>query len=436
MRAIAEAACDLVRRFKGSHSGEHGDGISRSEFHERMFGPRLVRAFEAVKDGFDPEGRLNPGKIVRPYAMDDRLCCASRTAMRATEPVRPALDWSDWGGFGGRSRCATTTAPAGSLAGGAMCPSYRATRDEQHVTRGRANAAARHLRPARAGRLHLARNEGAIDSASLQGLPPRVPDRRRHGEDEDRVPAPLPRPPRPAAAGTADRPSAALRPVAALAAPLLNLRDRIPRLSLGDGALARPLGPPHPAALAAALARGRPDRRPGGRARRRPRPRAVRRHLQPRLRAREPRGGGAGSAARRLPAARRRPAAGGARSAAGAPISPPASSTRRGARRRGRCGPRPLRRPRRPRRRARAVLPSSPSATNSPRCCRARGRGAGGAAHLFEEVLAADLAAGRIALPLRRPRRPHGAHLHGHCHQKAFGAMARRRVGARRACPG
>src|SRR3954471_18599084 len=72
MRAIAEAACDLVRRFKGSHSGEHGDGISRSEFHAGMFGERLAGAFEEVKDAFDPRTRLNPGKIVRPYRMDDR----------------------------------------------------------------------------------------------------------------------------------------------------------------------------------------------------------------------------------------------------------------------------------------------------------------------------------------------------------------------------
>ncbi|MGO4816102.1 FAD-binding oxidoreductase, partial [Cupriavidus sp. 2MCAB6] len=72
MRGIAEAACDLVRQFKGSYSGEHGDGISRSEFVEPMFGGPLTRAFEAVKDGFDPENRLNPGKIVRPLKMDDR----------------------------------------------------------------------------------------------------------------------------------------------------------------------------------------------------------------------------------------------------------------------------------------------------------------------------------------------------------------------------
>ena len=65
LRAIAEEAFDLVAEYKGSHSGEHGDGIVRSEFHERMFGDRMVRTFEAVKDLFDPDGVLNPGKIVR-----------------------------------------------------------------------------------------------------------------------------------------------------------------------------------------------------------------------------------------------------------------------------------------------------------------------------------------------------------------------------------
>src|SRR5215475_11677801 len=72
MRAIAEETFAMVREYKGSHSGEHGDGIVRSEFHESMFGERLVRAFEEVKDAFDPEGLFNPGKIVRPPKMDDR----------------------------------------------------------------------------------------------------------------------------------------------------------------------------------------------------------------------------------------------------------------------------------------------------------------------------------------------------------------------------
>src|SRR4051794_5834298 len=72
MRAIAEEAFAMVRAYKGSHSGEHGDGIVRSEFHEPMFGSRLVRAFEQVKDRFDPHDALNPGKIVRAPRMDDR----------------------------------------------------------------------------------------------------------------------------------------------------------------------------------------------------------------------------------------------------------------------------------------------------------------------------------------------------------------------------
>ncbi len=104
MRAIAEEACDLVRRFEGSHSGEHGDGISRSQFHERMFGTRLVRAFEEVKDGFDPAALLNPGKIVRPLRMDDRALMRFPPGYAATEPARPALDWSEWGGFGRAGR--------------------------------------------------------------------------------------------------------------------------------------------------------------------------------------------------------------------------------------------------------------------------------------------------------------------------------------------
>ena len=149
MRAIAEEAFELVRRFEGSHSGEHGDGISRSEFHERMFGPRLVRAFEAVKDAFDPAGRLNPGKIVRPFAMDDPALLRFAADPAAAERPAPALDWSDWGGFAGAVEMCNSNGTCRKLAGGAMCPSYRVTGDEQHLTRGRANS----LRLALAGQL-------------------------------------------------------------------------------------------------------------------------------------------------------------------------------------------------------------------------------------------------------------------------------------------
>jgi FAD/FMN-containing dehydrogenase/Fe-S oxidoreductase len=140
MREIAEAACDLVRRFKGSHSGEHGDGISRSEFHSKMFGERLVGAFEEVKDAFDPETRLNPGKIVRPYRLDDRSLMRFPEGYRITEPLETALDWSEWGGFGGAVEMCNNNGTCRKLAGGTMCPSYRATLDEQHLTRGRANS--------------------------------------------------------------------------------------------------------------------------------------------------------------------------------------------------------------------------------------------------------------------------------------------------------
>src|SRR5215813_1153219 len=72
MRAIAEAAFAMVKEYKGSHSGEHGDGLVRSEFHASMYGPHTVRLFEEVKDRFDPKGLMNPGKIVRSPRMDDR----------------------------------------------------------------------------------------------------------------------------------------------------------------------------------------------------------------------------------------------------------------------------------------------------------------------------------------------------------------------------
>ena len=72
MRAIAEEAFAMVKAYKGSHSGEHGDGLVRSEFHEKMYGAKTVRLFEEVKDRFDPSGLMNPGKIVRASRMDDR----------------------------------------------------------------------------------------------------------------------------------------------------------------------------------------------------------------------------------------------------------------------------------------------------------------------------------------------------------------------------
>jgi FAD/FMN-containing dehydrogenase/Fe-S oxidoreductase len=139
LRAIAEEAFALVRAYKGSHSGEHGDGIVRSEFHEVMFGRRLVRAFEEVKDAFDPEGLFNPGKIVRAPKMDDRRLFRYAPGYQAL-PLETALDWSSWGGFSGAVEMCNNNGACRKTDPGVMCPSYMVTQDEAHGVRGRANA--------------------------------------------------------------------------------------------------------------------------------------------------------------------------------------------------------------------------------------------------------------------------------------------------------
>jgi Fe-S oxidoreductase len=142
MRAIAEEAFELVRGYRGSHSGEHGDGIVRSEFHETMFGKELVRAFEEVKDRFDPHGRFNPGKIVRAPKFDDRSLFRYGPGYHG-EDVPTRLDWSAYpgsgGGFQGAVEMCNNNGACRALQGGVMCPSYRVTGDERDVTRGRAN---------------------------------------------------------------------------------------------------------------------------------------------------------------------------------------------------------------------------------------------------------------------------------------------------------
>ena len=143
MRAIAEEAFAMVREYKGSHSGEHGDGIVRSEFHEKMFGAELVHAFEEVKDRFDPAGLYNPGKIGRAPKFDDRTNFRYGPDYHAAE-MSTALDWSAYpgagGGFQGAVEMCNNNGACRALAGGVMCPSYRVTRDERDVTRGRANS--------------------------------------------------------------------------------------------------------------------------------------------------------------------------------------------------------------------------------------------------------------------------------------------------------
>ena len=169
MRLIAEEASALVREYKGAFSGEHGDGLVRSEWVAWQFGPRLTRAFEAVKELFDPENRLNPGKIVRPTRMDDRTLFRFKPGYTASD-YKPALDWSAWdvqndprtealteagtggdpsGGFTKAVEMCNNNGHCRKFDAGTMCPSFRVTRDEKHLTRGRANT----LRLALSGQL-------------------------------------------------------------------------------------------------------------------------------------------------------------------------------------------------------------------------------------------------------------------------------------------
>jgi FAD/FMN-containing dehydrogenase/Fe-S oxidoreductase len=143
MRSVAEEAFALVREYKGSHSGEHGDGLVRSEFHEKMFGARIVRAFEQVKDAFDPIGLLNPNRITQPPRMDDRTLFRYGPGYSAISDFVPKLDWSDHpgplGGMLGAVEMCNNNGTCRAFDSGVMCPSYRVTRDETHLTRGRAN---------------------------------------------------------------------------------------------------------------------------------------------------------------------------------------------------------------------------------------------------------------------------------------------------------
>jgi len=148
MRAIAEEAFAMVREYKGSHSGEHGDGLVRSEFHKDMFGARMIKNFEDVKDIFDPNQSLNPGKIVHPSKMDDRSLFRFKPGYTQL-PIEPVLDWSEWGSFASATEMCNNNGACRKSDANVMCPSYRATGDEKDLTRGRANT----LRLALSGQL-------------------------------------------------------------------------------------------------------------------------------------------------------------------------------------------------------------------------------------------------------------------------------------------
>lgn len=138
MRSITEEAFQMVKEYKGAHSGEHGDGILRSEFHEMMFGKKLVNAFESVKDLFDHKSIFNPHKIVRSYKQNDRSLMRYKADYKA-EKINTHYDWSDWGEFSDAVEMCNNNGACRKLDSGVMCPSYRVTKDEKDLVRGRAN---------------------------------------------------------------------------------------------------------------------------------------------------------------------------------------------------------------------------------------------------------------------------------------------------------
>jgi FAD/FMN-containing dehydrogenase/Fe-S oxidoreductase len=236
MRAIAEEAFAIVREYKGSHSGEHGDGIVRSEFHEKMFGPRLIRAFGEVKTLFDPDDALNPHRIVDPPKFDDPNLLRYGPNYGRSE-FQPVLDWSAWpggaAGLQGATEMCNNNGACRKSVGGVMCPSYRVTCDERDVTRGRANT----LRLALSGQLaaEALTSAGVRDTLSLcvscKGCRRECPT----GVDVARMKIEV-------QAARAAKYGFSLRDkivahlpdyagIGAVLAPLMNLRDQIPTLA-------------------------------------------------------------------------------------------------------------------------------------------------------------------------------------------------------------
>ena len=136
MRQIAEEIAALAAEFGGALSGEHGDGLSRGEFVEKMFGPRLYAAFREIKAAFDPEGRMNPGKIVDAPPMTESL----RYRAEPEPPPATVQDFSRDGGVRASIELCSGIGACRKPRGGTMCPSYMVTLEEAHSTRGRANA--------------------------------------------------------------------------------------------------------------------------------------------------------------------------------------------------------------------------------------------------------------------------------------------------------
>jgi len=137
MVSIADAISDLVLEFNGAMSGEHGDGLARSHFNQKLFGAVLYEAFRQVKRVFDPKNLMNPGKIVDAPAMTESLKISPRYQTWQPETT---LDFTGQGGFARAVEMCSGMGECRKKLDGTMCPSYMGTLDEEHSTRGRANA--------------------------------------------------------------------------------------------------------------------------------------------------------------------------------------------------------------------------------------------------------------------------------------------------------
>ena len=183
MRAIAEEASALVRKYKGAYSGEHGDGMCRGEWIEWQFGPKITQAFGKIKNYLDPINLFSPQRIINPPRMDDTRLLRFAPSYTVI-PIKTALDWSAWNvqndpvtektsapgtggdaaqGFAKAVEMCNNNGHCRKFDAGVMCPSYRVTRDEKDSTRGRANT----LRLALSGQLGSNSDEAVKDALDL-----------------------------------------------------------------------------------------------------------------------------------------------------------------------------------------------------------------------------------------------------------------------------
>ncbi|MDN5216051.1 FAD-linked oxidase C-terminal domain-containing protein [Fulvivirgaceae bacterium BMA12] len=137
LKNIADETFALVQEYGGSWSGEHGDGLVRSWYNKSFFGEQLYAAFREVKKLFDPENLMNPGKIIEAQSIEENLRYGSKYS---DTPVKSTFFYREENGFAASVHMCTGVGECRKMLGGTMCPSFKATRDEEHSTRGRANA--------------------------------------------------------------------------------------------------------------------------------------------------------------------------------------------------------------------------------------------------------------------------------------------------------